>query len=91
MAQEVEIIHVIEHLSYILCAFIGWWPVIGADATKISKPSPPIQMLYLFLLTIPCTTLAGILTFSKQPLYKFYISAPHIFGMNALQDQHLGD
>jgi cytochrome c oxidase assembly factor CtaG len=90
LAQEYESIHIVEHLSYMICAVIGWWPIVGAEMTKIVKPSPPIRMLYLFLLALPCTSLAAILTFSKEPLYKFYISAPHIFGLNALQDQHLG-
>ena len=90
LAQESESIHIVEHLSYIVCAVIGWWPVVGADIMQIRKPSPPIRMLYLFLLSIPCTSLAAILTFSNQPLYNFYVSAPHIFGLNALQDQHLG-
>ena len=49
-----------------------------------------MRMLYLFLLAVPCTALAAILTFAHTPLYPFYVTAPHPFGMDALQDQHLG-
>jgi len=90
MAQESEAIHIFEHLSFIGAALIGWWPVAGAETSRIPKPTPPMRMLYLFLLAIPCTTLAAILTFAHTPLYPFYVNAPHIFGMDALQDQHLG-
>ncbi len=90
MAQESEGVHIFEHLTFIGAALIGWWPVAGAEKSPIPKPEPPIRMLYLFLLAIPCTALAAILTFAHTPLYPFYVTAPHPFGLNALQDQHLG-
>lgn len=90
MAQESEAIHIFEHLTFIGAALIGWWPVIGAESSRIPKPAPPVRMLYLFLLAVPCTALAAILTFAHTPLYPFYMTAPHIFGLDALQDQHLG-
>ncbi|HKI54456.1 MAG TPA: cytochrome c oxidase assembly protein, partial [Anaerolineales bacterium] len=90
MAQESETIHIIEHLTFIGAGLIGWWPVMGADSSHISKPEPPVRMLYLFLLAVPCTALAAILTFSHTPLYAFYITASHPFGLDVLQDQHLG-
>ncbi len=90
LALESEGIHIFEHLTYIGSALIGWWPVMGADSSRIFKPEPPIRMLYLFLLTVPCTVLAAILTFSHAPLYTFYVTAPHPFGSTALEDQHLG-
>jgi len=90
MAQETEAIHIFEHLTFIGGALIGWWPVFGAGTSRISKPEPPMRMLYLFLLAIPCTSVAAVLTFAHTPLYPFYVTAPHIFGLDALQDQRLG-
>lgn len=89
MAQESEEIHIFEHLTYIGSALIGWWPIAGAETSHISKPEPPARMLYLFLLAVPCTVLASMLTFSQAPLYAFYVTAPHPFGLTAMQDQHL--
>lgn len=90
MAQESETIHIIEHLTFIGAALIGWWPVAGAEDCCIPKPGPPLRMFYLFLLAIPCTCLAAVLTFSSAPMYPFYVQAPHFFGLDALQDQRLG-
>ena len=90
MAQESEALHIFEHLSFIGAALIGWWPVIGAETSRVAKPSPPVRMVYLFLLAVPCTALAAILTYAKTPLYPFYVTAPHPYGLSALQDQHLG-
>jgi len=90
LAQESEAIHIFEHLSFIGAALIGWWPVIGAETSRIPKPVPPVRMLYLFLLAVPCTALAAILTYAQTPLYPFYVTVPRLYGLSALQDQHLG-
>jgi putative membrane protein len=90
MAQESETIHIFEHLTFIGSALVGWWPVAGAATSRVSKPSPPVRMLYLFLMAIPCTGLAAVLTFARTPLYPYYVTAPRIFGLSAVQDQHLG-
>jgi len=90
LAQESEAVHIFEHLSFIGAALVGWWPVIGTETSRVKKPAPPIRMLYLFLLAVPCTALAAILTYAKTPLYPFYVTAPHLYGLSALQDQHLG-
>ena len=90
MAQESEAIHIFEHLTYIGASLIGWWPVAGAEDSVLPKPDRSARMLYLFLLAVPCTALAAILTFSRAPLYPFYLTVTHPFGLTALQDQHLG-
>lgn len=90
LAQESEVIHIFEHLTFIGAALIGWWPVAGAETARFPKPEPPARMLYLFLLAIPCTALAAALTFARTPLYAYYVNAPHIFALDALQDQRLG-
>ena len=89
-ALESEGVHIFEHLTFIGAALIGWWPVVAADNLIAVRPSPPLRMLYLFLLAIPMTALAAILTFSSAPLYSFYIGVPHVFGLSVLDDQHLG-
>jgi len=90
MAQNSEEIHIFEHLLFIGAALIGWWPAFGAEKSSLVKPEPPIRILYLFLLAIPCTALAASLTFSHSPLYLFYVTTSHPFGLSALEDQHLG-
>lgn len=90
MAQESEFIHILEHLSFMGAGLIGWWPVAGPQTQQIPKPQAPLRIIYLFLLAIPCTGLAAVLTFAYTPLYPFYMSVPHPFGLDALQDQRLG-
>jgi putative membrane protein len=90
MTLENESIHIIEHLTFLGAGVIGWWPVAGPTIQQIPKPSAPLRILYLFYLAIPCTGLAAVLTFAHTPLYPYYIASPHLFGLDALQDQRLG-
>jgi len=90
MAQESEALHIFEHLTYFGAGLIGWWPVMGPEISRSQKPAAPIRMLYLFLLSIPCTALGSLLTLAHVPFYSFYVTAPHPFGLDALQDLHLG-
>jgi putative membrane protein len=90
LAQTNESIHVFEHLTFLGAALVGWWPVAGPPSSPIPKPDPPIRVLYLFLLAIPCSALSAILTFARAPLYPFYVTPFHPFGIDALQDLHLG-
>jgi putative membrane protein len=90
LAQANEAVHIFEHLMYIGAGLIGWWLVASQAGSIISKPPAPVSMLYLFLMTFPCTALAAILTFSSQPLYLPYVEAPRIIGLSVLEDQHMG-
>jgi putative membrane protein len=91
LAQESEAIHIFEHLTFIGAALIGWWLVAASESDAIPLPTPPVRMLYLFLLGIPMTAMSAILTFSSAPLYPFYVEAPRLFaGLSALDDQRLG-
>ncbi len=89
-AQTNEGIHIFEHLMYIGAGLIGWFPVAFQAGSAVPKPSAPVCMLYLFSMTLPCTALAAILTFSSLPLYPLYVEAPRITGLSALEDQHMG-
>ena len=90
LAQNNDAIHIFEHLTFIGAALIGWWLVAASESVLIPLPTPPVRMLYLFLLAIPMTALSAILTFASAPLYSFYIEAPRLFGLSVLEDQRLG-
>jgi putative membrane protein len=90
LALHHEGLHILEHLTFIGGGVLVWRPVAGPDGRLVLRPGAAARMLYLFLLAIPMTALAAILTFSSAPLYLFYVQAPRLFGVSALDDQHLG-
>jgi cytochrome c oxidase assembly factor CtaG len=90
VAQANEGVHIFEHLSYLGAGLIGWWPVASRAGAGVPKTPAPLSMLYLFLMTIPCTALSAILTFSAKPFYASYMEAPRMLGLSVLEDQRLG-
>jgi putative membrane protein len=78
--------HLIEHASFLTTGLLFWWPVI--------QPWPSIErwprwsmLLYLFLATLPCDVLSGLLVFSDRVAYPMYLSMLQMGGLSPLEDQ----
>jgi cytochrome c oxidase assembly factor CtaG len=77
--------HFIEHASFLTTGLLFWWPVIQP------WPSIPLwprwsMLLYLFLATLPCDVLSGLLVFSDRAVYPLYLFMP-MGGLSPLEDQ----
>ena len=90
MSMESSTWHVIQHVSFLVTGLLFWWPVI--------QPWPSVprwprwsMLLYLFLATVPCDVLSGLLVFSDRVVYPMYLSmpgmAPRVAGLSPLVDQ----
>jgi putative membrane protein len=77
--------HLFERLSFLATGLLFWWPVVqpssGASRQDLS------MILYLFLATLPCDILSGILVFSDLVVYPMYFSSSHLLGLSPLVDQ----
>lgn len=82
-------VHVVMHLMIMATGVIMWWP-IGSPLPELPRIAPPLQMIYLFLVGIPMMVVAALITLSGKPLYEWYVDAPRIWGLTALDDQRLG-
>ena len=78
--------HFIEHACFLTTGLLFWWPVI--------QPWPSIarwprwsMLLYLFLATLPCDVLSGLLVFSDRVAYPIYLSMPQMGGLSPLEEQ----
>ncbi|MDD5370702.1 MAG: cytochrome c oxidase assembly protein [Anaerolineaceae bacterium] len=88
-ALENENLHVVEHLSFLVVAAIGWWPAFGPSIDAAPRAAYPVQLIYLFLMMFPMTLLAALITFAKQPIYPFYADAPRVWGLSLMADQQV--
>ena len=77
--------HLVEHASFLATGLLFWWPVV--------QPWPSVprwprwsMLLYLFIATLPCDVLSGLLVFSDRIAYPMYLSMPHT-GLSVLEDQ----
>jgi cytochrome c oxidase assembly factor CtaG len=77
------------HLMVMLTAVLMWWPILGPAGGAPRLPEPA-QMLYLFVVGIPMSLVAALITFADRPLYEWYALAPRFLGISALDDQKLG-
>src|SRR5262249_36047293 len=78
--------HLVEHMSFLASGLLFWWPVV--------QPWPSVprwprwsMLLYLFLATLPCDILSGLLVFADRVAYPMYLSTPGQLGLSALEDQ----
>jgi putative membrane protein len=82
-------VHIAMHLMIMVTGVIMWWPVMS-PLPELPRIAAPLQMIYLFVSGIPMMISAALITFSATPLYEWYVQAPRIFGISALDDQRLG-
>jgi putative membrane protein len=78
--------HVVEHASFLATGLLFWWPVVRPWPSVSRWPDLSI-ILYLFLATLPCDILSGLLVFCDRVVYGVYLSSPQPFGLSALEDQ----
>ncbi len=86
LALEHATVHLGEHALLVLAGCVFWWPVL-----HVLPAEPDLgdvgRMLYLFVSEILQTVVFALITFAPQPLYAWYVHAPRIWGISALEDQ----
>ncbi len=85
-ALENEALHIVEHLTFMATATLTWMPVLS-PTPLLPRLAQPSQVLYLFLQSLLPSGLGAVITFASAPLYSFYVSAPRIWGVSAMEDQ----
>jgi len=82
-------IHIVQHLMFLAASVMLWWPILS-PLPELPRLSYPMQMLYLFLTSIPMSVVAVYITYGGTLLYPAYAGAPRIAGITPLEDQLLG-
>lgn len=83
-------LHALFHIAFMLTAMLTWWPVLSPLA-ELPPLSPAVQMLYLFLQTLPSQAVGAFFTFSTSNFYPAYQSAPRVWAwLTPTIDQQLG-
>jgi cytochrome c oxidase assembly factor CtaG len=82
-------LHMAEHGIFIGTAFIAWWPVLAPGHARGQLP-PALQMIYLFVQTIPGQIVGALITLADAPIYPTYADAPRVWDLSPLVDQQIG-
>lgn len=75
-------------LLWLTAGILFWWPVL-VPFPRRSWFTPPFQIGYLFLNTVPVTVPYSFLVFAELPLYATYELAPPVAGISSLTDQQV--
>jgi putative membrane protein len=82
-------IHIAQHILFMVAAVLMWWPVLS-PMQELPRLSYPMQMLYLFLMTIPMAIVAVYIVYAEQVLYPAYSWAPRVWQITPRTDQMIG-
>ena len=66
-----RIVHDGMHMTLVVSAIVMWWPVLSR-LPEAPAASIPMQMFYLFLITLPSGLLSSIFVFASEPIYPAY-------------------
>ncbi|MCL0044529.1 cytochrome c oxidase assembly protein [Dehalococcoidia bacterium] len=81
--------HIAEHLLFIATSVIMWWPVLS-PVPEVPRANYPLQMVYLFFLSLPPGFIGAAITFSQGTLYTWYDTVPRLWGLSVVADQQIG-
>lgn len=87
-ALQYRPVHILEHLTLLITAIMMWWPLTGRHPA-LPGLSSPLQMLYVFIQTLPGALLGIILGMAPVPLYSTYTSLSRNIGPSPLADQQI--
>ncbi len=82
-------VHNEQHLLFMSTAVLMWWPLLS-PVPRLTRLSYPGQMLYCFLMAVPMTIVAIYIAMADSLLYPAYASAPRLWGISPMLDQHIG-
>lgn len=88
-ALRSELGHITEHLVFIGAAVVMWWPVLS-PLPEVPRATYPVQVLYLFGLTVPMGFVGAAITFSRRVMYEWYDTVPTLWGLSTVADQQIG-
>ena len=86
LALHSRVWHSVEQVSFLGAGLLFWSPVVQPWPSVSTGPQW-WTLLYLFLATLPCDILSGLLVFSDRVAYPVYFSMPTHFGFSVLEDQ----
>jgi len=86
LALASELVHIIEHSSFILSGIIFWWALLRPNHLSVPYAR---NVLILFITALQGTLLGVLMVFSKQAWYEPYLLTGEAYQFNALLDQQL--
>ena len=85
-ALENEVLHLLEHLSFVTTSLLFWWTVLPPEK-HLHRGDPGV--LALFTMALQGGLLGALITFAPTPWYGAYAWTTQAWGLSPLEDQQL--
>lgn len=89
LAVSIHNMHLLEHVTLLVGGILGWWP-FQSKVAELPRLGYGLQMLYLFVMSVPMGFLGAIITFADNPIYVSYGGVEAVLGMSQILDQQVG-
>jgi putative membrane protein len=86
-ALESDLLHALEHASFLVTGLLFWRVVIGARSAD--RVSHGFGVLLVFAMAMQSVFLSALLTFARTPWYSRYAATTTPWGLEPLADQQL--
>jgi putative membrane protein len=86
-ALESDLLHALEHASFLVTGLLFWRVVIGARSAN--RVSHGFGVLLVFAMAMQSVFLSALLTFARTPWYSRYAATTTPWGLEPLADQQL--
>src|SRR4051794_22046856 len=82
-----ELVHAIQHLSFLLSALLFWWAVLQGTYRATGYG---VAVLYMFTTAFHSGLLGALITLARSIWYPAYRGKTESWGLTPLEDQQLG-
>jgi cytochrome c oxidase assembly factor CtaG len=82
-----DLVHAVQHLSFLLSALLFWWAVMHARSRVMGYG---VAVLYMFTTALHSGLLGALITFAATAWYPAYAGRTSAWGLTPLEDQQLG-
>jgi putative membrane protein len=86
-ALDNQLLHVLEHVSFLVTAVLFWQVVVGVRGA--ARVSGGLGVLLVFATAMQSVLLSVLLTFARTPWYSGYATTTAPWGLDPLTDQQL--
>jgi putative membrane protein len=88
-ALENDLLHYVQHATFLGVGLLFWWPVVGLDPSRWRLPYP-LRLFYLFV-AMPQNSFLGVAIMgASRVLYPHYQTNVRDWGPSVLADQSAG-
>lgn len=83
-----QVVHALEHASFLIAAFFFWWLLFRHGARR-RQMDRGVGLVYVFTAGLQCSALGALLALAGSPWYAVHAHTTAAWGLTPLEDQQI--